>query len=133
MTLPDDWDEYHDNEDGTHAFFNSSNWTGNFRITTIQWTQVVNSTKESAARFIAEQINCNKGATKVTLGGLDCAHYRKYLKQDDYFSVIYFWLTVKKNSLFICSFTIDKSREDTKVNRAELILIQNMIKSIQMS
>jgi hypothetical protein len=133
LTLPADWDEYDDGEEGTYAFFNSKSWTGNFRITPLRWTQAVDPNDDKASKFITDELSENEGATMIKLGNLDCAHYKKDTKQNDEALVVYYWATGKKNTLFVCSFSIDKKEELTKRNQAELQIVQNIIKSIKIN
>ena len=131
LKLPIDWEEYDDDgEEDTYTFFNANNWTGNFRITPFRWTDLVDPNEDKAAEFIAEELNENDGATKIKLGDLDCAHYKKDLLQDGDDLVIYYWVVGKKDNLFVCSFTIDKKQEQTEHNKAEVTVVEDIIKSI---
>ena len=133
FTLPVDWEEYDDGEKGTYAFFNSKSWTGNLRITPIRWEKMPDPTEDKAAKFIKKRLASNKQAVKIKLGDWDCVHYKKEIKEDNKSFIVYYWETGKIDSILICSFTIDKKREDSKANRAELILVQRMIRSINIS
>jgi len=128
--LPIDWEEYDDGVDGTYAFFNSKSWTGNLRITPIRWENIPDPTEEKTAKFIKTRLAGNKQAVKLKLGDWDCVHYKKEIKDDDKSFVVYYWESGKIDSIIICSFTIYKTSEGTKANRAELILVQSMIRSI---
>lgn len=132
LTLPKNWEEYDDEgEEGTCAFFNTNNWTGNFRITPIKWDNLVDPNEDKAAKYIEQELNNNKKATKIKIGNFDCVHYRKGLSQDGDDLVIYYWVTSKKDIVFICSFTIDKEQEQTEQNKSEIQLVQDIIKSIK--
>jgi len=130
FALPVDWDEYDDGEEGTYAFFNSKSWTGNLRITPIRWENSPGPTEDRATEFIKKRLASNKQAFKIKLGDWYCVHYRKEIKDHDESFVVYYWETGKTDSVLICSFTIYKSGEDSKANRAQLILVQSMIRSI---
>ena len=123
LKLPANWDEY-DDEEGTSAFFNSKSWTGNFRVTPIRWTGLADPNEDKAAKYILAELKENKIATKVKLGNYDCAFYKNELIQDDTQFIIYYWTTGKGNTAFICSFTIDKKQEATKLNQSELEQVQ---------
>lgn len=129
LTLPVNWKEYNDGEEGTYAFFNSKAWTGNLRITPIRWENIGDPI-DKAAKFIKKRLADNKQAVKIILGNWDCVHYKKEIKEGDNNFVVYYWETGKNDSVLICSFTIDKKRDGSRANRAELILVQTMIRSI---
>ena len=133
FTLSADWEEYDDGEEGTYAFFNPKAWTGNLRITPIRWDNIADPAEDGIAKFIKKRLDNNKQAFKTKLGDWDCVHYRKDVEEDDEPFVVYYWETGKTNTILICSFTIDKKREGGKANRAELILVQNMIRSININ
>ncbi|TMI70670.1 MAG: DUF3805 domain-containing protein [Bacteroidetes bacterium] len=135
LTLPIDWEEYDDDEtdERTYAFFNIKEWTGNFRITPFRWTNLVHPTEDKAAKYIAKELRKNHGATKITLGDFDCTYYRKDFLQDGDDLVIYYWITGKRETLFICSFTIDKKHEETEQSKVEMEIVQDIIRSIQIN
>ena len=133
LTLSVDWKEYNDGEKDTYAFFNSKSWTGNLRITPIRWENIADPIEDKAAKFIKKRLADNKQAVRIKLGDWDCVHYRKEIKEGDDSFVVYYWETGKTDSILICSFTIDKKRENSKANRGELILVQKMIRSITLN
>lgn len=134
LMLPVDWEEYEDTEtdEGTYAFFNSKEWTGNFRITSFRWTSIGDSS-DPAAKYINEELNENKGATKTKFGDLDCVHYKKDLLQEGEELVIYYWLVGRNDNLFVCSFTIEKRQQETEHNKAEIGVVEEVIKSIKIN
>jgi len=135
LTLPADWEEYDDDDtdEGTYAFFNRKEWTGNFRITSFRWTKPVHPNEDKSAKYIEEEVNENSGATKLKFGEFDCAHYKKDLSQDGDDLVMYYWIVGQKYSLFVVSFTIDKKQENTEQNKAEINIVQDIIKSIRIN
>ena len=130
ITLAVDWEEYDDGEKGTSAFYNSKSWTGNLRITPIRLENIADPTEDKAAKVIKERLANNKQAVKIKLGEWDCVHYKQEVREGDQFFVLYYWETGKIDSILICSFAINKKREGSRANRAELILVQKMIRSI---
>ena len=130
FTLPVDWEEYDDGEEGTYAFFNSKSWTGNLRITPIRWENIADPAEDKAEIFIKKRLANNKQAVRIKLGEWDCVHYKQEVNEDNQSFVVYYWETGKIDSILICSFAINKVREGSKANRAELILVQQMIRSI---
>jgi hypothetical protein len=129
LTLPADWEEY-GHEDDTYVFCNAKTLTGNFRITPFRWTEQVDANEDKAAQYIAEQLRENEGAIKINLGDYECASYKEDLLQDDDKLLIYYWATGQKHNLFVRSFTINKIQENSKQNKIELDIVQNIIKSI---
>jgi hypothetical protein len=133
LTLPEEWDEYDDGEENTYAFFNSKSWTGNFRITPFQWTDVADPTEDKAAQFIADEMKDNNASIKIKIGDFESVHYKKDFRQDSDSLVVYYWTIGKNNNLFICSFTINKEQEETKENQEQLQIVQNIIRSMKIN
>lgn len=133
LTLPANWEEYNDGEEGTYAFFNTTIWTGNLRISPFRWTEVIDPNEDKAGQFIKEELSSNEGATQIMLGDLNCVQYKKDILQDKDELLMYYWVTGKNESLFICSFTINKKDEQTKQNISELKIVEDIIKSIQIN
>ncbi len=128
LTLPANWDEYDDGDEGTHAFFNSKSWTGNLRITTLHWENRANEDK--AGELIKEEIQENEGATLIKVGEFDCAHYKTKAEDNGEVTTIYYWTFGKNNNLLICSFTTDDQHERDKKAIEE---VENIIKSIKIN
>jgi len=83
LALPDDWSEYDDGEENTHAFFNTIKWTGNFRITYFHWPNNQDKSKNKAEEYFEEETAENIGSVKVKLGDWECVHYKKDIIQAD--------------------------------------------------
>ncbi|WP_254413212.1 DUF3805 domain-containing protein [Dyadobacter diqingensis] len=133
LSLPDGWEEYNDGDDSdNYAFFNAAakSWTGNFRITSFRWTDLIDSSEDKASQYIEEEL-AKEGVQNIRLGSFNCAHYKEESIQDDDEQVVYYWITGKTSDLYICSFVIDKKQENTSINLQELDSVQNMIGSIQ--
>jgi hypothetical protein len=133
LDIPTDWAEYDDGEEGTYAFFNtkSKSWTGNFRITNLKCSPTQSSEKDFASHYIEGHQKSNPGPVKIKLGKFDCVHYKKDVVGDKEKFVMYYWTTAKENKLFICSFTIDKTQENTPINKRELKTVQKIIASLE--
>jgi hypothetical protein len=131
LTLPKEWAEYDDEVEDTYAFFNTENWTGNFRITPFRFELPTESSEDKAYQFILDEITENEAATEIKIGDFPCAFY----KQDSVGNlgdlVIYYWIIGRMNNLFTCSFTIDKKQEFTNENEAILETVRNIIRSIK--
>jgi hypothetical protein len=129
LSLPVNWEEYDAEEENTYAFFNASSWTGNLRITPLRLTEPVDPAK--IEEFIEDELSNNEGATRVMLGNLDCAFYKKdFLQDGEDDLLIYYWVGGKNENIFICSFTISKKEEGTKQNSIELKIVEDIIRSI---
>jgi Domain of unknown function (DUF3805) len=133
INLPENWNEYDDGSENTHAFFDSESkkWKGNLRNTQIQWTNV-DTKDDKAAEFIMDEWTNNQGAKKIKLGRYDCAHYKKESVQENEHYVIYYWATGTKNNFFLCSFTINKIEENSNSNKIELKIVEDILSSIHL-
>jgi hypothetical protein len=130
MSLPDDWDEYDDGDEGTYAFFNSKNWTGNLRITPLRSSNV---DRDMASDLLKSGLEENEEAKQISLGELKAAFYKVYTIQEGEEFVNYYWYTGKRNTALICSFTINKKNEGTAENTRELQLVETIIAGIQIN
>lgn len=126
LTLPDNWEEYEEGEEGTHAFFNAASWTGNLRITTLHWENKAN--EDAAAEFISEEVQENEGASLIRVGEFDGAFYKTTIEENGEVMPVYNWTFGKNNNLFICSFTTGKQHEQDKTILAEVDGILHSIK-----
>jgi len=132
LSLPVNWEEYDAEEENTYAFFNASSWTGNFRITPLRLAEPADP--NNVGQFIEAELSNNEGASRIILGNLDCAFYKKdFLQDGEDDLLIYYWVGVTNENIFICSFTISKKEEGTKGNSIELKLVEDIIKSIQIN
>ena len=126
-TLPSNWEQYE--EEGSYAFFNTTSWTGNLRITPMVLQERSGVQKSNVSRYIEDEISENKHAVKIDLGEYECAFYKSGTRDDD--CIIYYWITGKENTLFACTFTIDKEQELSEENEMELNVIRQVIASIR--
>lgn len=131
VDIPPDWDEYDDGEEGTYAFFNSKNWTGNLRITPLKVSN--SSGRDAAAESLESGIKKNRTAQRIKLGDLDAIYYKEEVEQDGKKMIMYYWHTGKKDMIFFCSFTLDKDMEYNKKNQNELELVQNILSTIKIN
>ncbi len=125
IEMPKDWDEYEDTpkDEGTYAFFNTKEWTGNFRITPLKITSDNNNKaarKNVAAEYVRKMRNENPEYVLFKIGDFDCVFYKNYSKGNDYDDIIYFWNLGVGNDLVICSFTINKEMEGSEKTELEL-------------
>jgi len=127
LKLPENWAEY-DDEDDNFAFFNTEKWSGNLRITHFRWKNVVDES-DKAALYSGSELAKNPSAIVVKLGLWDATFYSQETKDGE--GIIYFWYTGSKNDLFICSFTFDKSFFGTDWHNNELIVVSEILSSVQ--
>ncbi|OKS87123.1 hypothetical protein RG47T_2582 [Mucilaginibacter polytrichastri] len=83
--------------------------------------------------MISEEIAGNNITITVQIGDYKCAYFEKNLIQGNDDLLIYYWITGLNNYLFTCSFVIDKDQENSFENENELIVIENIIKSIKIN
>ena len=129
LTLPDHWDEYDDGDEGTFAFFDTKNYSGNLRITPFHWENAKPG-ENKAAQYINEETDENEGAIGIKIGNDHGVHYKKDIIQDGEELVIYYWCIGENSDIYICSFTIDKIKEHTTGNETALTIVQNILASI---
>ena len=120
--LPENWSEYEDDE-GTYAFFNTDEWSGNLRITPYRWEGDSNK----AAEYINDELNNNPDAVAIKIGDWNAAFYSRETSDD---SLIYFWATGGGNHLFLCSFTVDKNMFGTEKHDKELSIVEEVLNNI---
>lgn len=135
IALPKDWDEYDDDEENTHAFFNSAykEWKGNLRITQFHRTDTIELGIDKPVEFLMSEFIENEGATRRKFDSFDWVHYKKDIIQDNEEFVIYYWAIGAQNDLFICSFTVAKRQVGTRENGCELETVENILKSININ
>ena len=127
IILPENWAEYEDDE-GTFAFFNAHEWTGNLRLTPIRYSS--RKDENEAAKYIRKESTKNEGAVITKVGDWDAAFYTKSLDDGNF---MYYWVTGTGNIIILCSFTIDKSFLNTKKHEEELLIVEGILNSIQLT
>lgn len=119
MNLPENWSEYETDEKNTNAFFDTTKWTGNLRITPIDYK--VKNTKE----FYRETLAKNNGQD-LNWNNIYGIHYFEIEKDQE----IHYWYLIEKNKSYICSFTIGNLKEKYEVEE-ELKKVIEILKSIK--
>lgn len=120
IMLPENWAEYED-EDNVDAFFDTSKWTGNFRIS------IVKVNKNIDREFIEDDFRNHDYAEKImTQNGLEGFKYSENSKDGK----IYYWHLFKNKRVFICSFLINPENS-AKINEAEIEKVGGIINSIK--
>lgn len=123
MKIPADWAQY-DDEEGTFAFFDTTHWTGNLRV-----TPIIADNSDSLKRYIDHEYNNSPNRIKVD--DFKCVSYVKRIDRGGDKQTLYFWVFGKSEFIFVCSFTIDTKNEDTSVNKKEIDKVEKIIKSIK--
>ena len=120
--LPENWDEYED-EKNTNAFFDTTEWTGNLRITPIK------TDPKKIAELLESEVKDLKGRAEKfkTKNGFEGVKYSETDKEN----FIYYWYLILKDKIFICSFTINLTEKETQKNKMELIKVHEIINSLQ--
>ena len=126
LKLPANWAEYDDAEN-VFAFFNTEKWSGNLRITHFRW-EGVDADTDKAFLYNQSELKDNPGAISIKLKEWDATFYSKETDDKD---IIYYWITGSKNDLFICSFTFDEPFLNTDWHNNELIVVREIIGSLQ--
>ena len=87
--------EYENDEENTDAFFDTSKWTGNLRVTPFDYKI------ENAITYFSDKI------TEMNAVELKWKDYHgiKYVEKS-LEETIYFWQLIKCERLYVCSFTI---------------------------
>ena len=119
MNLPENWSEYETDEKNTNAFFDNTKWTGNLRITPLDYK--VKSSKE----FLREMLAENNGQN-LNWNNIHGIHYVENEKDE----IIHYWYLIEKNKFYICSFTIGNLKENTEIEKV-LEKVIGILKSIK--
>jgi hypothetical protein len=122
IVLPENWAEY-DDEKNTNAFFDTTDWTGNLRITPIKIEP------KKGTELLEDEINSFDGQAEKfkTQNGFEGLKYSEKSEED----YIYYWYLIVKDKMFICSFTINLTEKETKKNEAEIAKVAKIIESIR--
>jgi hypothetical protein len=115
IILPENWSEYESDEKNTNAFFDTTNWTGNLRITPLNY--YIKNPKEYLEK--------NKIEKKAEL--FDWKNIQGiYFVDNSSNNEINYWFIIENNRLFICSFFIGqlngKEEIEKELNKVEIIL-----------
>jgi hypothetical protein len=127
LQLPSKWVQYGD-EENTYAFTDITEWTGNFRITPIRFSE---NEKHAALNYVEEayQNTISKNARKIKMGDHYCVSFMECIEEEEL--AIYYWLLEKNNFAFVFSFSTDSANVGTERNEVELGKIERMIMTIK--
>jgi hypothetical protein len=119
ITLPEGWSEYETDEKGTNAFFNAINWTGNLRITPLNY--FIPEPKDYLSK-----IQIEKNAFTIKWSNIDGIYYKTKTVDEE----IYSWYLIKDHQLFICSFTIGNLKKENQIE-SEVLIVEEILKTIK--
>lgn len=121
VILPNSWSEYElDDEENTNGFFDTSEWTGNLRITAVK------SIFENPDDFLKTK----QKETKAEILNWEQVKGIYFSENSDNL-YIYYWYLTENNRLYICSFTIDSEMENSEKNKNELKKVEKILKTIK--
>ena len=87
MKLPDEWEEYEDDNEGTYAFFNTKSWSGNLRITPLR---ISNADNNMVVEFLKSELEKNEGALQINIEKHTIVSFKTYSTQNAKEFVIYY-------------------------------------------
>ncbi|MPM77195.1 hypothetical protein SDC9_124195 [bioreactor metagenome] len=122
IELPKVWSEYQldESEKNTNGFFNTSEWTGNLRITPLSFD------KDRLSAFFEDKLIKNN-AEEIDSNNIVGIFY--FEQSDDIY--LYYWYLIESQKLYFCSFTIDFEMKDTEKNKIELKKIIKILQSLK--
>jgi len=125
--FPENWSEYDDGDEGTYAFFNTTEWSGNLRITPYRWEE---EGEDKGLQYVQDELKENENAVLIHLGDWEAAFYSGKASED---SIIYYWVIGFKNTLLLCSFTADKDLVGSEKHNKELMIVEEVLSGIKIS
>lgn len=121
IILPDYWSEYElEDEQNTNGFFDTSQWTGNLRITPL------NIKIDRPTEFVKTELT-DTNFTELNWYKIKAFSYSE--ASDDLY--IYYWYLIENSKIYICSFTIDIEKKETDKNRKELMKVEDILKTLK--
>jgi hypothetical protein len=135
LDLPEDWDQYddEDDDDNAYAFFNakSPEWRGNLRITLFIGKPLSGKASSMVSDIIESQLYENDKAERIKIANFDCAHYKDQIEDDDEELSIWYWTFGVDNILFICSFTAPGYEQTPQQQMTGFDVAEKILHSIQ--
>jgi Domain of unknown function (DUF3805) len=115
INIPKNWSEYETEEKNTNAFFDTTQWTGNLRITPMNYE--IKNEKEFLREILTEENGKN-----IDWKNIHGIYYVENTKNEE----INYWYLIEKNKLYICSFTVGnlngKTEKEMELNKVTEIL-----------
>ncbi len=119
VNIPENWSEYETDEKNTNAFFDTTKWTGNLRITPMNYE--VKNSKELLSEELAEH-----NAKNIDWKNIRGIYYVENQKNEE----INYWYLIENNKLYMCSFTIGNLNSKSEIE-IELNKVAEILKSIK--
>jgi Domain of unknown function (DUF3805) len=121
IDIPMNWSEYELEEDekGTNAFFDTTKWTGNLRVTLM-------GCQAQVIEDILNKLPQDKNKQYIDWGNI-CGiyHFEKTENKE-----VHYWNLVENNNLFVCSFFIGHINDKLEIE-SELGKVSDMLKSVK--
>lgn len=118
INIPANWSEYETDEKNTNAFFDTTRWTGNLRITPMNYEI------KNAKEFLSEVLD-EKNAQKIEWKNVIGISYVENANKEE----INYWYLIENNKLYICSFAVGNLNGKTE-KQLELKKVVEILKSI---
>ena len=119
IKLPENWSEYETDEKNTNAFFDTTKWTGNLRISPMNFD--IKNQDEYLNKLLSE-----KEAEKFEWKNIKGIYFIENKNNED----INYWFLIQNNKLFICSFIIGHLNGKTEIEN-ELNKVDNILKTLK--
>ncbi|MEO6979931.1 MAG: DUF3805 domain-containing protein [Mucilaginibacter sp.] len=127
LKLPENWSEYDDGSDDVFAFFNTDKWSGNLRISHL-YVENSSAKNDIFLCILDENWMRDKNAVRVKLNNRNAAFYTNEATGD---LMVHTWVLGSKNDLFNCSFTFDKSFQNSDWHDNELMAVAEILGSLK--
>lgn len=119
INIPKNWSEYETDEKNTNAFFDTTQWTGNLRITPMNYE--IKNAKEFLREILIEENGQN-----IDWKNIRGIYYVRNANNEE----INYWHLIENNKLYICSFTVGNLNGKTE-KKMELKKVIEILKSIK--
>lgn len=119
LNIPSNWSEYETDEKNTNAFFDTVQWTGNLRITPMNYE--IKNAKEFLREILREENGQN-----IDWENIRGIYYVRNAKNEE----INYWYLIENNKLYICSFTFGNIDGKTE-KEMELKKVTEILNSIE--
>ena len=119
IKLPENWSEYETDENNTNAFFDTIKWTGNLRIT------LMNYNIENPDNFL-NKILIEKEGENINWKNIRGIYYVETKNNEE----MNYWYLIENNKFFICSFLVGNLKGKKEIEN-ELIKVENTLKTLK--
>ncbi|QIG88553.1 DUF3805 domain-containing protein [Chryseobacterium sp. POL2] len=119
LKLPENWNEYETEEKSTNAFFDTIKWTGNLRIT------LMNYNIDNPDNFL-NKILIEKEGENINWKNIRGIYYVETKNNEE----MNYWYLIENNKFFICSFLVGNLKGKKEIEN-ELIKVENTLKTLK--